>query len=182
MEQNNKTAVRILFETLGQVNGFETASENKEQFMEIEKKQLELMYLKGKTDVAENETFEQAYCNQYIKPHLSNAKPINSKSLLEVFEGENDKDIISKLLMAEELIKNAADDALVCDGFDLAVIGTSYNGRIVYDCNRMEKILMERDGMSHTEAIEYLEFNVYNAHVSDMQPIYIHLDMDLCKE
>src|SRR6056300_363410 len=55
---------------------------------------------------------------------------------------------------------------LKADGFDDCIIGFAevWDGnkrfhRIVYDALKMVEVLMDRDGMSHEEAIEYFEFN-----------------------
>lgn len=52
---------------------------------------------------------------------------------------------------------------LLADGFEDAFMGIAVgNGveRAVYDESKCIKILMERDGMTEDEAIEYFEFNV----------------------
>ena len=65
-------------------------------------------------------------------------------------------------------------EPLKADGFDDAVIGTCYNtGRIVYSIERMLAILMERDGMSMEEAIEFFDFNIAGAYVGEMTPMYV---------
>ena len=67
-----------------------------------------------------------------------------------------------------------SDEPLKADGFDDAVIGTCYNtGRIVYSIERMLAILMERDGMSMEEAIEFFDFNIAGAYVGEMTPMYV---------
>ena len=63
--------------------------------------------------------------------------------------------------------------AMVVEGFDDALVGTDWNGRAVYDGNRMATILAERDGMSFSEAVERLAFNTWCANVGDMTPIYL---------
>ena len=65
-------------------------------------------------------------------------------------------------------------EPLKADGFDDAVIGTCYNtGRIVYSIERMLQILIDRDGMSMEEAIEYFSFNIGGAYVGEMTPMYV---------
>ena len=67
-----------------------------------------------------------------------------------------------------------SDEPLKADGFDDAVIGTCYNtGRIVYSIERMLQILIDRDGMSMEEAIEYFSFNIGGAYVGEMTPMYV---------
>ena len=66
------------------------------------------------------------------------------------------------------------DEPLKADGFDDAVIGTCYNtGRIVYSIERMLVILMEIDDMSMEDAMEYFSFNIGDAYVGEMTPMYV---------
>ena len=65
-------------------------------------------------------------------------------------------------------------EPLKADGFDDAVIGTSYNtGRIVYSIERMLAILMERDEMSMEDAMDYFSFNIGGAYIGEMTPMYV---------
>tara|TARA_S200002703_G_scaffold137311_1_gene127025 strand:- start:292 stop:513 length:222 start_codon:yes stop_codon:yes gene_type:complete len=65
-------------------------------------------------------------------------------------------------------------EPLKVDGFDKAIIGEEYfSGRLVYSAERMMKILMNRDGMSFEEALEFMEYNIIGAYVGEMTPIYI---------
>ena len=67
------------------------------------------------------------------------------------------------------------EECLLADGFDEALIGitVSINPVAAYSKDRMIQILMQRDGMTYEDAIEYLEFNVFGAHVGDKTPVYI---------
>lgn len=61
-----------------------------------------------------------------------------------------------------------ADTAMKADGFDAAIIGVtaSQPGRqalVVYDLDRMIKILGRRDGLSEDDALEHLMFNTVGA-------------------
>ncbi len=75
----------------------------------------------------------------------------------------------------EEILENYSDvEFLKADGFDDAVIGieqTMY--RLVYDIDKMVKILIERDGMTDEEAFEFLDFNVIGAYMGEKTPLYI---------
>jgi hypothetical protein len=68
--------------------------------------------------------------------------------------------------------------ALTADGFEKALLGflTCPDGveRAVYEMNKMEAILVVRDGMTWDEAEEYLEFNVYGAYVGPATPLFVH--------
>ena len=76
----------------------------------------------------------------------------------------------------EEIFEKADPEALTCDGFDEAIIGTDTNGRIVYDINEMVQVLMRNDKMEEDVAMEYLEFNTLYAYVGEMTPVFIYLE------
>ena len=63
------------------------------------------------------------------------------------------------------------------DGFDNAIIGVgernNTDSMIVYDYNKMVKILVTRDDMSYEEAEEYIEFNIVGAWIGDTTPIIV---------
>ncbi|CAB5222298.1 hypothetical protein UFOVP361_98 [uncultured Caudovirales phage] len=79
--------------------------------------------------------------------------------------------------MNRELLAELGEDVLLMDGFDDAIIG--YSQRIndpilaVYSWDLMVKILMERDGMSDEEAMEYIDFNCLGAWVGEQTPIIV---------
>jgi hypothetical protein len=65
------------------------------------------------------------------------------------------------------------EEFLKADGFDDAIIGVEYNSmKLIYSTDLMHKILVDRDGMSDDDAIEFLEFNVFGAYVGEKTPIY----------
>ena len=65
-------------------------------------------------------------------------------------------------------------EPLKVDGFDKAIVGEEYfSGRLVYSVERMMKVLMNRDGMSFEEALEFIEYNIIGAYLGEMTPIYI---------
>ena len=76
-------------------------------------------------------------------------------------------------MMAEE------DDLLKADGFDEAIIGIAegiaiqHQSVLVYDKNKIIRILMVRDGMTDEEAIEFYEFNISGAYMGEKTPIFI---------
>jgi hypothetical protein len=43
-----------------------------------------------------------------------------------------------------------------------------------YDFETCVKILMERDGMSEDDAVEFMEFNVVGAYVGELTPLFLH--------
>ena len=63
---------------------------------------------------------------------------------------------------------------LKADGFDEAIVGICKDSeRIVYDKEKMIQVLIDRDGMTWEDAIEYLEFNTFCAYVGEHTPIYL---------
>ena len=64
------------------------------------------------------------------------------------------------------------------DGLEDAIIGVG--GRInmpevlIYSYNKCVDIFMKRDGMTHEEAIEWMEYNVVGAWVGETTPIFVH--------
>ena len=68
------------------------------------------------------------------------------------------------------------DGCLMADGFEEALIGfgTRFNNPVtIYDLNKCIDILIEGDGMSQEEAIEYMDFNVLGAYVGEETPIFL---------
>lgn len=64
-------------------------------------------------------------------------------------------------------------DAVILEGFDNAIIGISECGRVIYKINKMVSILIKEHDMDEDIAVEYLDFNVINAHFGDYTPIYL---------
>ena len=75
---------------------------------------------------------------------------------------------------------------LFADGFDDAIMGVDLNSevpRVVYSVEKMVFILMHRDDMSEDEALEYLDFNVFQAYLGEGTPIYMNqMSSDEIKE
>ena len=68
------------------------------------------------------------------------------------------------------------EELLKADGFDDAIIGVEQlQLRLVYDIDKMRNILIEKEGMSFEEAMEYLDFNVFGSYVGEQTPIYIQI-------
>ena len=82
--------------------------------------------------------------------------------------------------MKQELLEALGEinpEALLADGLEAALIGYTVNHHhahvAVYDINKCIEVLVDRDGMSHEEADEYLSFNTLGAFVGENGPIYI---------
>ena len=78
-------------------------------------------------------------------------------------------------LSTKERIADMNPNAMFADGFDGAIIGHDASSFCaVYDYDKCLKVLVKRDGMSFTEAHEYMEFNVVGSYVGDFTPAFIH--------
>jgi len=92
------------------------------------------------------------------------------------------KDIIEELRFnrakrIEELKETIGDhnpEALFADGFDHAILGYSSDCRVIYSVNQIMETLVERDGMTPDEAIDYFNFNIECAYVGEYTPIYMY--------
>jgi hypothetical protein len=79
--------------------------------------------------------------------------------------------------MSREEIEEINPEALLCDGFDEAIIGMAERinlGPVVaYDVDKMLEIMVERDGMTYEEAMEYFDYNILGAWMGENTPVYI---------
>ena len=67
-------------------------------------------------------------------------------------------------------------ETLLADGFEDALVsyGTRFvHGVAVYSTSKCLDILMERDGMTDEEAMEYFTFNVTGAYVGENTPVFL---------
>lgn len=68
---------------------------------------------------------------------------------------------------------------LTFDGFDDAIIGlASRPGQpelVAYDYEKMVQVLVDRDGMTMDDAVEYLEFNTICAYVGPGTPLVVRV-------
>jgi hypothetical protein len=67
--------------------------------------------------------------------------------------------------------------------YDEAIIGPAYIHRdhqvvhvLVYDAEKIRDILVTRDGMSHEEAREYIEFNIEGGYLGIETPVLVWPD------
>jgi hypothetical protein len=77
----------------------------------------------------------------------------------------------------KEQIEEINPDALMCDGFDEAIIGIAerinLNPVVTYDVEKMLSILIDKYDMSYDEAEEYYHFNILGAWLGENTPIYV---------
>jgi hypothetical protein len=68
-------------------------------------------------------------------------------------------------------------EALLVDDFDDAIIGVAERinlGPVVaYDVDKVIQILMEREGMTDEDALEYFYYNIQGAWMGEGTPIFI---------
>ena len=72
-----------------------------------------------------------------------------------------------------------ADKRLVkANGLEDAIIGVGSRMNmpdvLIYSYNKCVKIFMEKEGWTHEEAIEWMDFNVVGAWVGETTPIFVH--------
>jgi|LauGreDrversion4_2_1035121.scaffolds.fasta_scaffold870229_2 hypothetical protein len=71
-------------------------------------------------------------------------------------------------------ILESYDEVLFADGFDDAIIGFEPNmWKVVYSRRKCVDILIQTEGMSEEDAIDYLEYNTFNAYVGDNTPLWV---------
>jgi hypothetical protein len=84
--------------------------------------------------------------------------------------------------MTREEIADINPEALLCDGFDEAIIGIAERinlGPIVaYSVEKILDILIQRDGMTYGEAQEYFDYNILGSWMGDNTPIFITKNLD----
>ena len=68
-------------------------------------------------------------------------------------------------------------------GYAKAIIGPAYIWRdtrivhiLVYDAEKIRKILKKRDGMTHEEAREFIEFNIEGGYLGVETPVLVWPD------
>lgn len=74
-------------------------------------------------------------------------------------------------------LAEANPEALTADGLEKAYIGFTVNQHhpavAVYDYDKCIQVLVDRDGMTHEDADEFLQFNTVSAYVGENGPLYI---------
>lgn len=77
----------------------------------------------------------------------------------------------------EELF-DSAFGAVILTGFDDAIIGLVEefgNGpRILYSREKILQIMVERDGMTYEDAMEFYDFNILGLHAGEQNPIILY--------
>tara|TARA_R100000353_G_scaffold57586_1_gene45539 strand:- start:884 stop:1174 length:291 start_codon:yes stop_codon:yes gene_type:complete len=88
------------------------------------------------------------------------------------YESDNETKTDSLL----EYIGHHFPDSLLANGYDSAIIGVASGndtGRVVYSIPKMIEICMKELAVDYNEALEWLEYNTFNAFVGEFTPIYL---------
>tara|TARA_Y100000310_G_scaffold177551_1_gene177616 strand:- start:249 stop:518 length:270 start_codon:yes stop_codon:yes gene_type:complete len=84
---------------------------------------------------------------------------------------------MSNLDLLIETLEEENPEAIVYDDAEEAVMGLVYHSDkppiLAYSYSKWIKMLMDRDGMSEDEAVEYFDYNVDGLILGDNQPIII---------
>ena len=81
-----------------------------------------------------------------------------------------------------DIVKENNPDALLADGFDSCILGVcarfGWPSLIAYDYEKCIALLMRRDGMSYSDAIDFFEVNVMGAWVGEGTPVFVSTVME----
>ena len=84
--------------------------------------------------------------------------------------------------MTREEIAEINPDALLCDGFDEAIIGMAERinlGPVVaYSVSKIIDIMVERDDMSYEDAMEFYYYNIVGSWMGENTPVFITTNQD----
>ena len=84
---------------------------------------------------------------------------------------------MEKTKLTIEEISELNPEAMMADGFDDAIIGMCIQfgaePLVAYNYEKCLEILVERDGITKTEAIDFMEFNVIGSYVGLNTPVFI---------
>jgi len=80
--------------------------------------------------------------------------------------------------MTPEEVSEYNEEALIADGLDEALIGVAERINLgpvaAYSVEKIYEILMNRDGMTYEEAIEFFDFNIKGAWMGEYTPVYVY--------
>ncbi len=75
-----------------------------------------------------------------------------------------------------EYLAEIDEGIILADGHDSAFVGIASTPKgvvAVYSCDAIISNLMNQDMMDEDTAIEYAEYNIFNAYVGDRTPIFL---------
>lgn len=76
-------------------------------------------------------------------------------------------------------LEELSEDIIILDDFNEAVLGmvSSFEGpRVVYNLKTILEIL-QKDGMSREEALEYFNFNILGAYIGPQNPVFLDIEL-----
>ena len=76
-------------------------------------------------------------------------------------------------------IEDLPEGTLIADGWDEALLG--YGWRVgtpiaVYDRDKIQSIMTDRDGLSYEEAEEHISYNIEGAYVGEGTPLLVRMN------
>ena len=84
------------------------------------------------------------------------------------------------------IIPDKIDDVMYADGLDDALLGhcARFGSPLlaIYSTKHVIATLINRDGMSFTDAREFFEFNILGAWMGDNTPVFMRDDMEWADE
>ena len=73
-----------------------------------------------------------------------------------------------------DLVNELWNEVILADGFDDAIIGIKDDTEVVYySKEKLINILIRDHNMTDIEAMEYADFNVFDAYIGDKTPIFL---------
>lgn len=63
------------------------------------------------------------------------------------------------------IVEHGYEDVTIFENphYDSAIVGMSHDDRVIYDYEKMIEFLMETDGMTYDEAMEFIDYNTIRA-------------------
>tara|TARA_R110002051_G_scaffold302002_1_gene370257 strand:+ start:282 stop:581 length:300 start_codon:yes stop_codon:yes gene_type:complete len=84
---------------------------------------------------------------------------------------------MEKTKLTIEEIAEINPEAMMADGLDDGILGMCIQFGdepvVAYDYEKCVEILMERDGLNRTDALDFMEFNIIGAYVGLNTPVFI---------
>jgi hypothetical protein len=83
-------------------------------------------------------------------------------------------------MVKPEIRDRLNDNALVFDNpaYDGAIIGETFDGRAIYDIEKMAEELAVDDGISIEEAVDFIDYNAIRSlpYAGDKAPVVVHVE------
>lgn len=74
-----------------------------------------------------------------------------------------------------------AENAILLDGFDEAIIGITQEygvgNRVLYSKNKILDILMKENTMTYSEAEEFFDYNILGGYFGEQNPIFLEIGL-----